>query len=46
MLRIVAYDIVSASRLRRVARVCTDYGVRVEKSVFECRLSNEQFDVF
>jgi CRISPR-associated protein Cas2 len=43
MLHLVAYDIRDPKRLRRVAKVCADYGVRVEYSVFECDLSEEQF---
>ena len=44
MLRIVAYDISSPKRLHRVALACLDYGIRIEKSVFECDLRNDQFD--
>lgn len=43
MLRIVAYDIANPKRLRLVARACEDYGVRVEKSVFECDLNEADF---
>ena len=44
---IVAYDIATtertgAVRLRRVADICSAYGHRVQKSVFECRLSPTQ----
>lgn len=42
-LRIVAYDIASPKRLRQVARACSDYGVRVERSVFECDLCESDF---
>ena len=43
---LVTYDIATADRggarrLARVARVCEGYGLRVQKSVFECRLSPE-----
>ena len=31
MLRLVAYDIADKKRLRRVAKVCDRFGVRVEK---------------
>ena len=44
-LRIVAYDIASPKRLRQVARACSDYGVRVERSVFECDLCESDFSV-
>ncbi len=40
MLYLVAYDIADPKRLRRVAKICEDYGVRVERSVFECDLPN------
>lgn len=41
---LVTYDVatgeprVGARRLRRVAKVCESYGVRVQKSVFECQV--------
>jgi CRISPR-associated protein Cas2 len=44
MLHLVAYDIANAKRLRQVANVCEDYGVRVEYSVFECDLPPALFD--
>lgn len=46
MLRIVAYDIADAKRLRRIAKICELYGFRIEKSVFECELSKEKFEKF
>lgn len=46
MLTIVAYDITDEKRLRRVAQLCEDYGVRVQYSVFECRLEADRFDDF
>ena len=38
---LICYDVATPDaegqrRLRRVARACADYGVRVQKSVFEC----------
>lgn len=30
--------------LRRVAKVCEDFGLRVQKSVFECWLEKDRFD--
>ena len=43
MLILVAYDVSTETaegrrRLRRVAKVCQDYGQRVQKSVFECKV--------
>ncbi|MCX8157560.1 MAG: CRISPR-associated endonuclease Cas2 [Verrucomicrobiae bacterium] len=46
MLTVVAYDIANPKRLARVARVCEDYGVRVQYSVFECRLDEDEFTDF
>lgn len=42
---VVAYDIATETtkdqrRLRRVAKICEGYGVRIQASVFECRLSH------
>ena len=41
---LVCYDVTTTTpegrrRLRRVARVCLDYGQRVQQSVFECTLN-------
>lgn len=44
MLRLIAYDIADPARLRRVAEVCENYGVRVQKSLFECWLEEPRFD--
>ena len=43
MFVLVIYDVATGDpggpkRLRRVARACQDYGQRVQKSVFECRV--------
>jgi len=46
MLTIIAYDITQPKRLSRVAKVCLDYGVRVQYSVFECRLEADRFEEF
>jgi CRISPR-associated protein Cas2 len=46
MLRVIAYDIGCPRRLRRVAEVCLDYGVRVQRSVFECWLDEDRFEQF
>ena len=43
MLRLIAYDIKDARRLRKAARICADYGMRIEYSVFECDLEDEVF---
>ncbi|MBR2836138.1 MAG: CRISPR-associated endonuclease Cas2 [Coriobacteriales bacterium] len=46
---LVTYDVSgndtsAASRLRRVAKVCTQYGQRVQYSVFECLLDPAQYE--
>ena len=43
MLILVSYDVSTETsegrrRLRRVAKVCLNYGQRVQKSVFECQV--------
>lgn len=47
MLVLITYDVNTEtkdgkSRLRKVAKVCTNYGQRVQMSVFECVLDNTQ----
>ncbi len=48
MLYLISYDVSTETqagrrRLRRVAKVCEDYGVRVQNSVFECVLDYAVF---
>lgn len=40
---IVAYDIADPRRLSRVAKIIKDYGVRVQKSIFEVKLDEKRF---
>jgi len=45
---LVTYDVSTVEkagqrRLRRVARACEDYGVRVQKSVFECQVGQKEW---
>lgn len=46
MLILVAYDIADPKRLHQVAKVCEDWGLRVQYSVFECRLEANSFARF
>lgn len=46
MLTIVGYDISCPRRLAKVARFCEDAGMRVQYSLFECRLPADRFDLF
>lgn len=48
MLVLVTYDVVTKTaagrkRLRKVAKECENYGVRVQNSVFECIVDAAQF---
>jgi len=48
MMVLVSYDVSTSSeggakRLRRIAKVCTDYGQRVQFSVFECIVDPAQW---
>ena len=39
---IVSYDIADPKRLRRVFRICQDYGNHLQFSVFECDLNGTE----
>jgi CRISPR-associated protein Cas2 len=44
---VLAYDVntetpMGQKRLRKVARICEDWGCRVQNSVFECTVNEEQ----
>ena len=48
MLILVTYDVSlqtasGQKRLRHVAKICTNYGIRVQNSVFECVVDQAQF---
>lgn len=49
MFLLITYDVCTrderagARRLRRVAKACTSYGVRVQKSVFEMQLGQKEW---
>ena len=48
MFVLVSYDVSTATaegrrRVRRVAKICLDYGQRVQNSVFECQLDPERW---
>ncbi len=51
MLVLVTYDVSTLDgagrrRLRRVAKTCLNYGIRVQKSVFECNVAPHQWEFF
>ncbi len=37
----IAYDISDAKRLKKISRLCLDYGIRVQYSIFEFDLPDE-----
>ena len=41
---VVAYDISNTKRRNRVVKILRQYGVRVNLSVFECMLTESQFE--
>ena len=46
---LISYDVSTETadgrrRLRKVAQACQDFGQRVQKSVFECSVSEAQFE--
>ena len=50
MLILITYDVntedkAGAKRLRQVAKLCEDYGQRVQNSVFECLLDSAQYKI-
>lgn len=50
MLILVTYDVSTETRegrrrLRRVAKVCLNYGQRVQKSVFECNVDATKYEI-
>ena len=50
MLMLITYDVNTepgtggTRRLNRISKVCLDYGMRVQNSVFECEVTPAQFE--
>lgn len=44
MFYLICYDIVKDSRRNKVAHLLEGYGLRVQKSVFECVLNEKQYE--
>ena len=47
---LVTYDVstktpAGSTRLRKIAEVCVDYGLRVQNSVFECNVDPAQWEL-
>lgn len=43
MVYVVSYDIVSDRTRRKLSKILEGYGVRIQYSVFECRLNEKRF---
>lgn len=48
MLILITYDVsvltkAGQKRLRNIAKICLDYGMRVQNSVFECEVTPDQW---
>jgi len=41
---VVIYDIADPRRLNKIAKVIKDYGIRVQKSIFEVDVNNTAFE--
>ena len=51
MMVLVSYDVSTTTpagvrRLHKIAKICVDYGIRVQNSVFECQVEPQQWEVF
>lgn len=44
MLYVIAYDVVDDAKRQRLAELLKSYGQRVEKSVFECKLTKKELE--
>lgn len=44
MYLLISYDIQDDRTRTKVAKILTDYGTRIQFSVFECDISNKQFE--
>mgnify|MGYP000864412402 CR=1 FL=1 len=42
MFRLVCYDVASPKRLKKVAKVCESYGIRIQKSCFQADVENKE----
>ena len=45
MFLIAAYDIANPKRLNRIAKIMKDYGVRVQKSIFQVSVTESVFQI-
>lgn len=45
MFYLICYDVVKDKRRNKVAKLLEGYGLRVQKSVFECVLTEKQYEM-
>lgn len=44
MIYMICYDITDSKRLRKTAKVLENYGIRIQKSFFQCEISKGMLD--
>ncbi|MGD0338617.1 MAG: CRISPR-associated endonuclease Cas2 [Bacteroidota bacterium] len=50
MMILVSYDVstttdIGIKRLRKIAKICVDFGLRVQNSVFECNIDPARWEI-
>ncbi len=45
MIYMICYDITDSKRLRKTAKVLENYGIRIQKSFFQCEISKGMLDI-
>ena len=45
MIYMICYDITDAKRLRKVSNVLINYGIRIQKSFFQCEISKDSVKI-
>jgi len=45
MIYLVCYDISHPKRLRRTAKILEDFGLRVQKSFFQCEMESKRMEI-
>jgi len=44
MIYMICYDITNHKRLRKTAKVLENYGIRIQKSFFQCEISKDMLN--
>ncbi len=45
MIYLLCYDITKPKRLQRTAKLLGNYGLRIQKSFFQCEINSDQFEI-